>query len=56
MDDRSFKPVTTTFEETWPRYSGAGLVALVLRAAEAWMRGRPAGYVARGQRVSMSHS
>ena len=31
MDDRVLKPVKTTFEETWPGYSWAPLVALVLK-------------------------
>jgi hypothetical protein len=36
-DNRSFEPVTTRFEDTWPNYSWAPLVRLVL-ALVAWMR------------------
>jgi hypothetical protein len=38
-DIRSFKPVMTSFEETWPRHDGAALVALALQAAD-WLMNR----------------
>jgi len=39
-DQRSFKPVTTSFEETWPKYFGAGFVRLAIKVADWWVRAR----------------
>lgn len=36
MDNRSFEPVSQSFEDTWPHYSYAMLTRLVLRVA-AWL-------------------
>lgn len=40
MDDRVFRPVVRSFEETWPNYSYAPLTWLVLRATEWWRADR----------------
>ena len=55
MDNRSFNPVTTAFEDTWPLYYGAGLVELALRAAETWIFGRRNRCRPPPQSVSMLH-
>src|SRR5919108_1879916 len=39
-DQRSFKPVTASFEETWPEYFGAGFVRLAITIAEWRVRAR----------------
>jgi hypothetical protein len=39
-DQRSFKPVTTSFEETWPKYFGAGFVRLAIKFADWRVRAR----------------
>ena len=42
-DERSFKPVETCFEDTWPNYSWAPLLKLVFACAERiqdWRRVR----------------
>jgi hypothetical protein len=42
-DERSFKPVETSFEDTWPNYSWAPLLRLVFACAERlqdWRRAR----------------
>jgi hypothetical protein len=42
--ERSLRPITGKFEDTFPTYHGAGLVGFVLRVADAiqaWQRVRP---------------
>jgi hypothetical protein len=42
-DERPFKPVETSFEDTWPNYSWAPLLRLVFACAErvqGWRRAR----------------
>lgn len=41
MDERVLRPVTTSFDETWPTYSFAGRVRFVLRVAERLRGKRP---------------
>jgi hypothetical protein len=41
-DNRSFKPVETGFEETWPNHSWAALVRLVFVGADWIQRCRAA--------------
>jgi hypothetical protein len=36
--DRRFQPIAATFEDSYLRYHGGGLVAVILRIADSWSR------------------